>query len=54
MWAMLRHRLMLAFRSNPQVGDVLPDLERQVFAGEKSASLAVEELMGLFEGLDRT
>ncbi len=48
MWAMISSRLMSLFTSNKLVKQHLQEIEKQVMDGDKSVSLAVEELLALF------
>jgi LAO/AO transport system kinase len=46
MWAMVRDRLLDRLQSDPGVRDALPGLERDVRAGELTATLAAERILG--------
>jgi LAO/AO transport system kinase len=48
MWAMVRDRLLRSFREDPAVAALVPDLERQVLAGEVPASAAADRLLAAF------
>jgi LAO/AO transport system kinase len=53
MWAMVNDRLETAFRTQPDVAALAPDLEAQVRAGRLPASAAADRLLkafGLSEG----
>lgn len=47
MWAMLDDRMRSRLRSDPRIRARLPDLERAVFDGGLSATLAADEVAGL-------
>jgi LAO/AO transport system kinase len=49
MWSMVSARLMSMFMSSETVQEHLKKIEKQVMLGEKSVSLAVEELLELFQ-----
>jgi LAO/AO transport system kinase len=46
MWAMVRDRLLDRLQSDPGVRDAIPTLEREVRAGELTATLAAERILG--------
>ena len=48
MWAMITDRLMTLFREDTVVQKSLAAIEEEVTAGRKSASMAVDGLLGLF------
>ncbi len=48
MWALIRERLELVFRSNPHVAAALPQLEAAVTAGTVTSSAAADELLAAF------
>lgn len=50
MWSEIGENLMSAFKISPSVGKRLPVLEKQVAAGEISATAAARELLNLFQG----
>jgi LAO/AO transport system kinase len=47
-WAMVHDQLLGSLRSNPAVRALVPELERQVRAGELTATLAAERILGAF------
>jgi LAO/AO transport system kinase len=47
MWAMLEDRLYARLRSDPELKQKLPKLEKEVAAGKLSPMLAVEEIAGV-------
>lgn len=51
MWAMVRDRLETAFRTDPGVASLSPDLELAVRQGQTPASAAADQLLAAF-GLD--
>ena len=48
MWAMLDDRLISAFRGDPRVRALLPDMEQEVLAGTTTPTLAVQRLLSAF------
>jgi len=46
MWSMVRDRLLDRLQSDPGVRDAIPGLERDVRAGELTATLAAERILG--------
>lgn len=46
MWGMVRDRLLDRLRSDPAVRSALPSLERDVRAGDLTATLAAEQILG--------
>lgn len=48
MWAQVSDRLNDAFRANPEVANLVPELERQVRAGRMPASAAADRLLKAF------
>jgi len=48
MWAMVRDRLLRSFREDSAVAALVPELERQVLAGETPASAAADRLLAAF------
>jgi LAO/AO transport system kinase len=46
MWAMVRDRLLDRLQSDPAVREAIPGLERDVRAGELTATLAAERILG--------
>jgi LAO/AO transport system kinase len=49
MWAMVRDRLMDRLRTDPGVRERLPELEREVRAGELTATLAAQKILDLLD-----
>jgi LAO/AO transport system kinase len=52
MWAMVRDRLEISFRTDPGVASLSPDLELAVRQGRTPASAAADQLLAAF-GLDQ-
>ena len=51
MWERIDHGLKLAFRAHPAVRDMLPEVQRQVAAGQLAASTAARNLLQAQTGL---